>query len=507
MSLNKLKRSFWSWPWYVAIIAAVFPLFLYANNLGQARLDDLWRPLLYSVLFSILIFAVLFLISRDLDKAGLATVAIDIAIFSYGHIYNLIEKVTVFGMVIGRHRYLLLVFFVLLLGVAWLIFFRLKNTKDLVTAVAILSLFFFIVQAVQITYFEVSSYAKRNQSYPSVTIDDNVSTDSDKRDIYLIVLDTYMRSDFLEDEFGYDNSDFLKRLEALGFYIVPCSRSNYAYTISSMASELNMDYLENLDVVYDDDTLSNQLKYSKVRQILANQGYEFAFYQTGYPYIEMMDADLFYSASAKETMSDFEVLFLNTTILEYPYHYYLENIKQTYDIAMVNVYNRVYSALYGLQHPINSDSPLFVYAHILCPHNPKIFTSNGGIKPNWLDDLEDSVNGTYTFIEDQILIAIKTILAESEQEPIIILQSDHGDTYEVGYRNLNLNAYYLPDGVESELYPTITPVNTFRLIFSEYFGMDYPLLPDIVYGSPEGSRYDFTQVEDPYGDCVVQDGQ
>ena len=118
--------------------------------------------------------------------------------------------------------------------------------------------------------------------------------------------------------------------------------------------------------------------------------------------------------------------------------------------------------------------------------------------------MDAAVEGTYTFLENWTLSTLEAILANSEQEPIIILQSDHGDTYVEAYRNLNLNAYYLPEAGEEKLYPTITPVNTFRLIFDYYFGMDYPLLPDIAYASPQDFRYDFTPVEDPYENCTMQ---
>jgi hypothetical protein len=46
-------------------------------------------------------------------------------------------------------------------------------------------------------------------------------------------------------------------------------------------------------------------------------------------------------------------------------------------------------------------------------------------------------------------------------------------------------ALYLPGIPESEvrrrIYPTFTPVNTFRLIFNLYFGGDFRLLPDRNY--------------------------
>jgi hypothetical protein len=73
---------------------------------------------------------------------------------------------------------------------------------------------------------------------------------------------------------------------------------------------------------------------------------------------------------------------------------------------------------------------------------------------------------------------VKTILAKSEKEPIIILQGDH--SYPDGIDRVKiLNAYYLPDDGNENLYETITPVNTFRVIFNTYFGGQYEMLPDI----------------------------
>jgi hypothetical protein len=64
-----------------------------------------------------------------------------------------------------------------------------------------------------------------------------------------------------------------------------------------------------------------------------------------------------------------------------------------------------------------------------------------------------------------------------------------------------LNAYYLP-GVDSDLiYPSISPVNTFRLILNTYFGADLPLLPDESYLSAHSDLLDFWAVGEIYWPC------
>ena len=91
-------------------------------------------------------------------------------------------------------------------------------------------------------------------------------------------------------------------------------------------------------------------------------------------------------------------------------------------------------------------------------------------------------------------------MANRESSPIIILQADHGpvhawtspttDEYRIRRFRI-LNAYYpAMDG----LYESITPVNTFRLIFNEYFGGNYEMLDDVNYMLTGGKSYEFFDV-------------
>jgi hypothetical protein len=98
------------------------------------------------------------------------------------------------------------------------------------------------------------------------------------------------------------------------------------------------------------------------------------------------------------------------------------------------------------------------------------------------------------YIDQRILPILKTVISNSKNPPIIILMGDHG--LSGTNRPTDLLAYYLPGNGNAKLYPTISPVNSFRLIFNEYFGADYPLLPDQTYIN------DTTTIPDAYPNCA-----
>jgi hypothetical protein len=141
-------------------------------------------------------------------------------------------------------------------------------------------------------------------------------------------------------------------------------------------------------------------------------------------------------------------------------------------------------------------SPKFVFAHLVIPHWPYVFLPNGGYVPGGGD-----INGfligktpseglvgyprSMAFINRAMIQVVDQIIARSKAPPVIIIQGDHGAFRfdDPSQRVTILNAYYLP-GAKAVLYPTITPVNTFRIVLNSYFGQDYPLLPDVSRFSP-----------------------
>ncbi len=92
------------------------------------------------------------------------------------------------------------------------------------------------------------------------------------------------------------------------------------------------------------------------------------------------------------------------------------------------------------------------------------------------------------FVNDRLESAIDTIIQESDQPPIIIVQGDHGpmvtlatEPAETAWweRHAILNAILVPDEMRADLYPSISPVNTFRVLLPNLFGGEaMPMLPD-----------------------------
>lgn len=109
----------------------------------------------------------------------------------------------------------------------------------------------------------------------------------------------------------------------------------------------------------------------------------------------------------------------------------------------------------------------------------------------------------------QVLQTVRTIIARSRTQPIIILQGDHGTESLDQFANYPVlpnveqnrerfrafGAYYLPDGGAAMIPDSISIVNVLRYVFSYYFDADLPPLPNTMYFSYWSHPYDLTEVD------------
>jgi len=153
----------------------------------------------------------------------------------------------------------------------------------------------------------------------------------------------------------------------------------------------------------------------------------------------------------------------------------------------MNIHRFISGNLQKLESEIKTQGgkPKFVYAHLMIPHDPYYFDENGNYNPDsliyrFLPQLYIKqlvyANGLITRIVDELMM-------DTARKKIIIIEGDHGYREHLQRSKMpeifrNLNAYYFPDKNYGSLYDSISPVNTFRVIFNQYFHQHFALLPD-----------------------------
>ena len=179
---------------------------------------------------------------------------------------------------------------------------------------------------------------------------------------------------------------------------------------------------------------------------------------------------------------------------------------------------RIEYILSELPNQATRPGPKFVFVHLTVPHPPFVFGPSGESRPQthhysfrdgdaYFGTQADYIQGyreQIAFVDTAIQGAIAQLLARSETRPVIILQGDHGpgsnlhwDSFEatdLRERFGILNAYLLPEMGAAGLYPSITPVNSFRVVFHALFGAPLELEPDTSFFSNWDRAYDMVPV-------------
>jgi hypothetical protein len=503
--LNLLKKPI---PIHPFLLAAYPILFLYAQNIDLTAPGDIVAPLLIALCSTLLLYLALYAVVRSAGKAGLLVSALVMLFFSYGHVVDGLEALgldTADSML--QPSFFFLPIWALLLAVAAFFIFRARG--ELRTPTSVLNAMAAVL--ILLSLGGVASYHLGKVSWTGGAGQESAATSSvtagpaeGQPDIYYIILDAYTSQDVLETTWNYDNSEFVDYLTDKGFYVVPDGHSNYPHTFLSLASTLNMQYLnflsETLGTDGTDRSIPNQMiQDSEVVRLLKAQGYKFVHFQTGWgPTAQNPNADRDIKCG---NVDEFTEVLVRTTMLR-P----LADRFISYDRREVVLCT--FETLAEVQHTV--EGPRFVFAHVLVPHPPFLFGPNGeaiNTDPALrTKDWSKYYLGQLEFVNMKVEELLERLLSEAETPPIIILQGDHGSKLihmsgEPSPQMLKerlgiLNAYHLPDGGERFLYDAITPVNTFRVLLTAYFGASYEPLEDRSYFSRLKQPYDLLDATD-----------
>lgn len=470
-------------------------------------------------------------------KAAVIVTSFLVLFFSYGHIYNLIQNRLFFGVNVGRHRVLFPLFIL-----TWVVIIvwigRRRDVRGLTMALNLIGTVVLIFPIYQIVTHEVRSATKDvrapNEAVQAEVADLQIPSGRYAPDIYYIILDTYTRADTLSEFFSYDNVGFIEALENKGFYVAGCSQSNYSFTTLSLATSLNFNYPQTLSQNF---TTSNK-NISDVYPLIYNNAVAFALHKLGYRFeavdsgfspTEITGADVYYTPEDDwqriilgDGINSFESIELNTSagMLLYEFNSYLPKSLRNFLSAYVLHRERILYALDVLDGMGSIPGPKFVFVHILAPHNPFVFGPNGEYierkTPFTLNDdrdvvkLKDYISGyrdQVNYLNQRMLTIVNHLLENSKQPPIIVIQGDHGTLRLAEWQDTILNAYYLPDSTQTHLYPGISPVNTFRVIFNTYFSGQLPILPDQACSTnANDDPFSCVPVPDPNPQCATSVG-
>lgn len=486
------------------LVSAAFPILSFAiSNMSIISPILAWRLLLIFSLISILVYFALLKLLKDDLKSSLIGSLVFIWMHSYGWVYESLEGRLIGEFLVGRHLILFPLWSLLFILLILVILKNKPQSRQPLSKILIMgSVLLFVSLFFQIL-LSASQYVKPNTQFSSGMLD----ASTNPRDVYYIILDGYCRYDVYK-KLDFDNSNFIKSLEAMGFVVPRCSQSNYVYTAFSLSSVFQMNYLEEFgDWQYqmdkgriDYDYWGNFIHDNPVRDLFKSMGYTIVTAESSYLFSEWHDADVFI-AQNKDALARF-LDAKNLKAFEYHYLRYtalrvLLELEEAYLLPLTRLqlslgedrYQKILFLLDQLEQiPTRISSPKFVYMHIVSPHEPYVFDQQGKYVPNNDNSTVSYVNQTI-YLNSRILPIMEKIIESypAEDQPIIILQSDHGFGLTKD-RVKNLAAYYLPGMDFGSLSPYMTPVNTFRLIFNHYFGTQYDMLEDKSYFNENTER-------------------
>ena len=197
------------------------------------------------------------------------------------------------------------------------------------------------------------------------------------------VMIAHLSSNVLNDYFGYDNNEFISFLEENNFHVVPHALTNYPNTSLSLASSLNMQYLdcvENSKVIREEfEEAESCFSASTAYEMVQNNEIMKKFNQEGYIVIN--------SYSGIEPTRNFDIAFSNLcgrysgimnseltitligkSILNPFYVELFEDVKRDQILCVLSELEEVHKKY---------DKSIFVFAHLMLPHSPYIFGPDG----------------------------------------------------------------------------------------------------------------------------------
>ena len=498
------------------------PLALYAHGINNLFFETTLSGFAISIGFSAVVFGVLWLIFRDASKAGIVATVLIVFAFFYGHLNNFLaatffaDQLTVAGQLprivqSWSLRIWGIGFGVFVIWLCW----RKADYTNWTKILNVVSAAVLIVPAITIAMHLGTAPGQGGTAETGGT---TLKASGKPRDVYYLIFDRYGSRRTLQDLYGFDNGAFLKALSDRGFYVAEESNGNYFGSHQSLSSSLNMTYLDRLTREMgknssDFNPLSRMVQDNEVQRLLRGAGYKYFHLGSTWEVTRLnKNADVNFSGKAP---NEFLSVLMQTNAIPI--------IARKWDIQIKWIESkcfRVNAKLEMLKQISTRPETTYTFAHILLPHEPFVFDADGRClsdketgKRKWRDNFLAQLR----YANKRILELVDELIASSDVAPIIVIQADEGPyparavaaegrgeafpwlsgASDAEWRQKMgiLNALYLPGAKPKALHPRISPVNSFRVVFNNYFGASYDILPDRSFTYRDlDHAYDFVEV-------------
>jgi hypothetical protein len=500
------------------ILTAAFPIVsLYSQN-SQYSLEEVGTCLAWAAAGGLGTYLLLYSLFRDGSRAALLALPAIVIFFLYGAFSTPFASEA--GQEVDEMRVYARGGLELLYALLWIGFGAMvlvaRRWRPLETLARVASIIVACIVAVPVVVLAPAMLTRLAESRPALATPAPTPATAPlagEPDIYYLVLDSYARQDILRLLYDVDNADFLDGLRARGFFVADRSRANYLQTHLSLASSLNFRYIDDAIepngrvVVY--RNCYGLVQNSEVSRVLKGRGYTYVNVSSGYwltspnvvADVEVRDPDL--------DLREFQRTIVEMTPLK----------SWPGDTGIVHR-QRIMFGLNSLPEIAARGDRKFVFAHLVCPHPPFVYTRDGDavarsnvssmLDARSSDLSEEQYKAGYReqvlFLNKRLLEVVDGILAQypPERRPVIVLQGDHGTGVQYDWQYARLS--YLPDRASIlmavlpppdrhfDLSATMTPVNLFRVVFNGLFDAQLPLLPDRTFFVPWDTPAAYTEL-------------
>ena len=160
-----------------------------------------------------------------------------------------------------------------------------------------------------------------------------------------------------------------------------------------------------------------------------------------------------------------------------------------------------------------TSKPRFVVAYFMAPHEPYVYRadcSHATVREAWPkpEQQRAAYLAQIECVNRKLLTAIDGILRDSQEPPVILIQSDHGHGHLTKeYMELEeaspamvrarldiFSAYRVPGSPDTLFYDGMTPVNLLPRVFNYVFGTALPSLPNRSIWAVKNTPYRLTAI-------------